>query len=321
MLSTSLLILVGLAHAEEPCPPLDPLLNDAQRDALSFFLADAQATLTAADRSFGCAEVSPPSLARYWQIQAMIWHLQEREGDAERAMGAAKLADGEVFDDELGAEVRGLWEAAGVPVGETVRVRLRGTRRGDVLKVDTRQMPEAVVVPGFHLVQVVRDGAVVFGSVADVPAGGLDLVVSADAPAPAPASSTAFALPGVTAPLTSKGARVLDATGARVSFGQAVLPASLLAEGGFESWSQRRRNARLQGVAIGTTAFGTWVSYLYAWDLSVGKNLPSSRSSALLGTGVAIAGSGLVWEAILLAKRRASRRRTVDLANRALVQP
>ncbi|MEZ4321570.1 MAG: hypothetical protein R3F61_29120 [Myxococcota bacterium] len=316
---SSLLLLSLTARAE--CPPLEPKLDDAQRDTLSFFLSDAQASLASAETSFGCASVEPAVLARYWLIQAMIWHLQEQEGRADAALAAAKVADGNTFVSDLGDELRALWESAEVPVAETVRVRVRGMKKSDGLRVDTREMPEVVVVPGLHLVQVVRDGTVVFGRVADVPAAGMELVL-AEGPEPeTPAVTGSIALPAVAGPLQMKGSRVLDGAGSKVSFNDAVLPLSIVSAGGVDSWAERRRNGRLQRVALGTTAVGGWVTYLFSWDLLVGENLPPGRAAGLAAGGLAVAGTGLVWESVLLAKRRANRKRTVELANLALGAP
>ena len=312
---------LSIAHAEESCPAVEPALQTAEKDALSFFLADAQNALTEAADGFGCRVVEPALLARYWLAQAMVWHLQEREDEAQAALGAAKVAEGSVFTEDLGDELRGLWEAAPIPRAETVRVKIRGLARGDGVRIDTIDMPEPVVVPGFHLIQVVRDGEVVFGRVAEVPPSGLEMVMDVRAPTPAPKADVPMNLPAVAGPLTVQGGSVRDAQGSPLDYHLDVVPLSMVASGGPPHWSTRRRNGRLQAVALGTAAVGTWTTYLFTWDLAVGQNLPSGQAAGLAGTGLAIAGTGLVWEAVLLAKRRKHRKRTVELANTTLGAP
>ncbi len=319
------------AHAadDEDCPPVAPLLMDAERDTVSFYLADAQAALVQAGERFGCQSVTPRELARYWQAQAMIWYLQDRAVDSDRALIAGKRADPDHYNTDFGEELQARWEQTEIPMlavdEKPVDLKLRGARRSDAVLVDTRPTTERSVDPGLHLVQIERDGAVVYGKVVDATGGSLELSVRAGAAVgPAvvgPSAGPSAGVPGLSdlsAPLSLTATRVKDADGGRVTFHKAVVPLSMTVAGGVDLYAQRRRNARLQGLAIGTAGVGTWVSYLFAWDLSVGENLDDGAAGAGLLTGLSIVGTGLVWEGVLLAKRRANRKRTVAAANRAL---
>lgn len=307
--------LVGLAAAQETCPDALAAIGSAERDAVSFFLADAQTSLTEAAAGFACARVEKPVLARYWLAQGMVWHLQERdEAVVMSVLAAARRVAPDVFTESLGDELRVLWTVAETDDATPVEVRLRGLKRGDRVLVDGNLNETSLVTVGPHLIQVIRGNQVVYGRLADVPVEGIRLVVEAGTGGPAAAP---VGLPELGAPLEWKGG-VRDSAGERLSFHEAVVPWSLTLDEGRTLYQRRRRNGRLQGVALATTAVGGWVSYLYAWDLSVGKNQPPATARALLGTGLVLATGGLVWEGTLLARRRGIRKATMGVANQAL---
>jgi hypothetical protein len=320
----------ALAQDDDGCPSVEPLLMDAEKDTVSFYLAGAQTALVEAERRFGCQSVTPRTLARYWQAQAMIWYLQDRTIDSDRALIAGKRADPDFFNTDFGEELQARWEQTDIPMlavdEKPVEIKLRGDRRGDRLRVDTRLVEDREVDPGLHLVQLERDGAVVYGKVVDATSGTtVELSVRDDAfgapTVPLPPTGGTPQVPGLTglsAPLSLKSTGVADAEGGRVPFHTTVVPLSMVAPGGVDLYAQRRRNARLQGVAVGLTGVGAWASYLFLWDLGVGDNLDDGVARLGLLNGVAMVSTGVVWESILLAKRRSNRKRTVAVANQAL---
>ena len=316
--------------AAEDCPPVAPLLMDAERDTIAFYLSDAQAALAEAGERFGCQAVTPRELARYWQAQAMIWYLQDRVVDSDRALIAGKRADPDFYNTDFGDDLQARWDQTDIPMlavdEKPVELKLRGDRRGDVLLVDTRENGARAVDPGLHLVQLKRGEDVVYGKGVDANAGAsLELSVrggAAETPAvvgPSPSGPVQVpGLTGISGPLSLKLAGVADKDGERVRFHQAVVPLSMTVPGGIDLYAQRRRNARLQGVALGAAGVGTWMSYLFAWDLSVGDNLEDGAAGLGLLTGLGLVGTGVVWEGVLLGKRRANRKRTIAAANQAL---
>lgn len=304
--------LFSLAFAD--CPDPEPLIRNAEEDAVAYFLADAEAELALAADSFACMAPTPTLVARFFLAQAMIWSLQEDARSTEALHRAKQLAP-DYFTESLGAEMRERWQALEVEsLAPTISIEVRGRKKTDVLVIDGSEVtgdPPATT-PGLHLVQLQRKDAVVYGRIVEARSGE-PLALNLAAAGPKPAAATTGFQPHVAVPIALRGLKSADGT--RVSMVRDVVTLASLSPEGRQFAQERRRNTVYQGIALGSLAAGSFMAYHGVWDLAVGHHRAEVEDNFLVVNGVAMAVGGLTWELILKARRRQLKKRLVDQAN------
>lgn len=303
---SSLLFAAALAA---DCPDGAAAIQSAERDVVSYYLADAQASLAEAATAFGCSRADTPLLARYWLAQGMLWHL----GDDPRypaALAAAKQLEPDLFTEDFGTELRTEWLDSERLPGDLVSVVVRGKDRSDSILVDGMLSEPAEALPGMHLIQLRRGGEIVFGRLVSVEAGTtttLDARVAAPAPI-GPVAGASFEGP------VSLRRGLRDGSGERLStFELATVVGS--SEPGLSALKRHRRTNLLQIPALALVGVGAYGTYLGTWELSVGDTLSGGQRTLLLGSGLVSLVGGAAWEVLLRTKRRKHRKQLVELVN------
>lgn len=310
---SSLLWLFGAAWAD--CPSPDAAIARAEEDALAYFVADADAALHEASSAFGCASTSTETLTRYWLAKAMVWELMGDDRSS-RALAAAKALEPEQFTEELGADLEAKWKAIDpASVAPAVDVRIRGLARNDVVLVDTRPVDPPRLPLGLHLVQVVRGEEVLLGRILEATADNDVSLSLKESPPSGPSAPLNLQL-SFQGPL-SLDRHVLAADGKKLDFQLDVLPVAMLTNGGREAYTSRRRNTRLQAVAVGLGVLGGYTAYVAGHKTLTDADDNVEWGLATLTTG-AVSLTGITWELVLRNKRRALKRQAVDSANTVL---
>jgi hypothetical protein len=309
-------LLLSVARAQ--CPDAGPSLDAAERDVVSFFLVEAEAALATAAEGFGCAASDPATFARYWRLQAMIWHLQENPR-RDRALSAARRDAPDTWDEALGTELRGLWEVTDPVRGGVVALNVRGTRRGDVVLLDGLVLQGQEAAEGLHVLQVRRGEQIVFARVVDLLGpDGLEIAVTAGGPSVEALSWTA-PWPG---PPTWTALSIRDASGQRLRLGRDIVPVALQTEAGRELWPKYRRNARLQRWAVGSAVLGFYGSYLYTAEFTRGgSNIGRTAARNGVTFSLLALGTALTWEGVLVTKRARLRRGMLEAASTLAESP
>lgn len=319
---TSLLLFVGIARADD-CPPVEPTIRRAEEDALSYFLADAELALDEAAVGFGCQPTNRATLVRYWLAKAMVWQLAD-DPRLPDALAAARALDGNQFTNDLGGELKSLWaETDPAPLSPALPLKIRGLKRTDRVLVDVEAVDPPSTPPGLHLVQVERDGTIVFGRIVAADAGAtltLSLTEATARPSDATDSNTGATGGGldytVPLPMQIQGGRILDAADARVDFAYQVVPAALTSMDGRETLRRRRRNARSQVLTVGAGLLAGYLTYLAGYRWTTSDQGGAWGFATLSGGGLTAA--AVTYELVLTKKRAATRRDLVGYANRAL---
>ena len=305
-----------LAWAWAECPDPTPLVRNAEEDAVGYFLADAESSLAEAAASFGCTQPAPSLVARFFLVRAMIWKLQDDPRSVE-ALHRAKQLDPTYFTEALGDEMKKAWEAVEVEaIAPTIQVSLRGAKKADVLWIDGTEVPAAATNPGIHLIQVKRNGTVVYGRIVDAPAGDpLELDLNATAPTSVRTPGTGFQA-HFKGPILAQGLR--DADGNRLAMVRDVVTVASLTPEGRVLAMRRRRNTVKQAFALGALTVGPYLAYQGLWDSSVGKNNAGEVNGLLVLSGLGLSVTGLTWEILLKAKRHQLKRQLIEQANLVL---
>jgi hypothetical protein len=325
-----LLGLLTVALADD-CPDPAVTLGRAESDALSFFLADAEAGLAATLEAWSCGPAaSPEHLGRFLRIKGLLAMYADDPEAASRAFAASKGIGG-TFHDDYGADARALWDSAESPEGEPATLQLKGLRDGEQLWVDGLPS-EPTAAPGLHLLQVAPgDGELArFARLFDAqPAAELLVAVSGEVPVPAPVPEPepepedpeepepdhgiawgprvipkrAQPIAPPLAPHPEHRNRYLDADGDEYRWRSDVLPLGRYDIDGAIARRRYRRTRAGQIVAFTSTGLFAYLAYLNAWDVTTGHNRPTSSSAGatLLCAGLSV-GSGL-WGRHLLKKR------------------
>lgn len=306
-----------LAWAWAECPDPTPLIRNAEEDAVSYFLADAESALAEAAGSFSCTQPSPTVVARFFLVRAMIWKLQE-DPRSEEALHRAKQLDGAYFTASLGDEMKKAWEAVQVEsIAPTIAVNLRGAKKNDTLWIDGTSLDAegAATTPGIHLIQVQRNGSVVYGRIVDAPAGGpLELDLSAGSPSTGGYAGSFQA--HFRGPILAKGLR--DADGNRLSMVRDVVSVASLTPEGRELAARRRRNTVQQVIALSAVTLGPYLAYQGLWDNTIGKNNEPGFNNGLLLSGIGLTAGGLTWEIVLKVKRHRIKQQLIEQADQVL---
>ena len=163
----------------EPCADPAAQLQSAERDAVSFFLNDAQLQVAATLDALGCsAPADPALLARLWQTQALIWMFQEADAKAARGWYAARRTHPETWNPDFGDEARAAYEASTPDAGIDAPLRLRGVGEDDWVSLDGVASRPERIAPGLHILQVGTGDTARYAVVLDVGAGGEEVVVA-----------------------------------------------------------------------------------------------------------------------------------------------
>lgn len=307
-------LLFSLAFAD--CPDPEPLIRNAEDDAVAYFLTDAEAALASAADSFACSTPSPTVVARFFLARAMIWSLQEDEREIEALHRAKQLAP-TYYTESLGAEMKARWEAVEVEeIAPTIPIEIRGRKRADVLVIDGSEVTSdpPATTPGLHLVQLQRKEEVVYGRVVEATAGAtLELSLARVTPTEPTATPSGFE-PHVALPIAFPGLKSADGT--KVAMVRDVVVLASMSEQGRQLAQRRRRNTAYQAIALGSLTTGPYLAYHGIWDLSVGRHRDPQNNTFLVANGVAMTVGGAVWELALKAHRRKLKRRLVEEANR-----
>ncbi len=337
----TLLLSAALAQSE-PCPDPAVSLGRAESDALSYFLADAEAGLAKAMDAWACGPpATPDHIARYLRIKGLLAHYGEKDDISTMAFAAAKRLGGP-YNDDYGDEVRTLWEEATLPEGEPATLVLKGLEEGERVWVDGLPT-ELSAAPGFHLLQVAptEDAARFARLLLAEPAA--ELVVSVTGvPLPAPAPAPAPAQEPEPEPEPDDGIE----WGPRVipERAQAIAPPLVHLEGNaYEDgdtdplrWRadvlplarydvdgriarRRYRNTRIGQLVAATLTTGfAYSAYLQAWDLTTGHNQPPGRSGlgTLFFTGAAVGTGAWGWHLI---KKRPKHRVKIEASAQRVI--
>jgi len=144
------------ARAAEPACP-DPVaeLGSAENDIVSFFLSDAETSLSETVDAFGCSRpATAEDVARLLLAKGMILRFQEDLAGAERAFASARAVSPETYNEDYGDEVKGAWASAASLDGKPARVAIRNLGAAERLWLDgTEASAPLEVAPGLHLLQ------------------------------------------------------------------------------------------------------------------------------------------------------------------------
>jgi hypothetical protein len=335
-----LLPLLGLAHAQSPCPEPRPLLGSAENDALNYYLADAKAGLVQVVDAWACGpRATPAELGLYFRVRGLLAYLDADEALAKRAFATAK-AHGATFSPDYGTEVQALWDAAALPEGAPTELALKGRGDAEWLAIDGVD-GDPPVPQGYHLLQVghgdrARAARVIDATgasltvafaVAPPPAPEADDAPEPEAPAVEPVGPPSVATPAPPVPMPSgtdegqpeptgqaatavrapflreRGPRYVDAAGTPVHWRDDLMPMA-----GRDTYGQRARrrfrsNPVAQGVALTLTPAAAYGAYVFGWDATTGHNLDPAVSWSATAGFAALGVSTVVWETLLLTKR------------------
>lgn len=111
MVGAVLALLVGLARAD--CPDRGAVLSEIEAALLEAELDTAAEGLTRFEEALACGEIaSAEQLARMWQAEAVLRHLQQRDQAAIDAFSAAARVAPGVWNPDFGVELESLYKAA-----------------------------------------------------------------------------------------------------------------------------------------------------------------------------------------------------------------
>lgn len=158
-----LLLTFAWAADADPCDASAPLAA-AEGRVLELDFDAAHAALDAIEKGFACGATSADQIARFWLLTGALASFEGDSDGADQALIAARAADGSVWIDALGKDLRARYEAVFAPAGEAV-VTLDPLPSGMEVRVDGAVNTGRVAVrPGMHVIQV-RGGDQAWGRV------------------------------------------------------------------------------------------------------------------------------------------------------------
>lgn len=165
-----MLIVLAAFAQDPPCGDPEALITEVEAAAFELRVEDAQSALAEVERSFECALVGPPELARFWNAEGALALLANDATAAARAFRAARNV-GPPPDPNYGKRALAAAQSAGPAEGiGTLDLSPRPTVFGVRVDGVLGAVP-AEVDAGDHLIQVVDGSRVAFGSVVRVSAG------------------------------------------------------------------------------------------------------------------------------------------------------
>jgi hypothetical protein len=146
---------LGLALASEECLPADEVLAQAEQHLLLLEADLARAELATMADQLDCAWWSAEQLARHQLLTGAVAHLEGRQRRAAEAFRFAARAQPDVWIDNLGPELRQVYEQANQRDRELGTLDVQGLPRDGQVRVDGAlvQLP-VEVEEGEHLLQL-----------------------------------------------------------------------------------------------------------------------------------------------------------------------
>lgn len=170
-----MLLLISAAWAQEPCPAPDvPTVAEQAVQHLAMDELDlASQRVAEAIAGLECLErvPEPEHLVTLWQVRGAVGHFSGNAAMAEENLAIARGMHPGWFNEDLGAELRAIWEASEPQGGATVKAWPIPDE--GVLYVDGQLRSEQPVQlsAGPHLVQVAIGAEVQYSHFAELGAG------------------------------------------------------------------------------------------------------------------------------------------------------